>query len=123
MPKIYPFKGVHFDTSRFGPDLSKLTTQPYDKIDPKLQDAYYRQHENNLIRVILRKDEPGRDKYQDAAVTLGEWLKSGVLVQDGKPSLYVYHQTYTTPQGTKTRKGLSALVQIDEPGKGKILPH
>jgi len=123
MPKIHPFRGVHFDTTRFGHDLTKLTTQPYDKIDPGLQDVYYRQHENNLIRVILRKDEPGRDKYQGAAATLGEWLKSGVLVQDAKPALYVYHQVYRIPQGTRTRKGLSALVQIDEPGKGKILPH
>jgi uncharacterized protein (DUF1015 family) len=123
MPKIYPFKGVHFSTATFGTDLSKVTTQPYDKINPALQDEYYRKHENNLIRVILRKEEPGRDKYQEAAGTLREWLKSGVLVQDEKPALYVYHQTYRTPQGVKTRKGLSALVQIDEPGKGKILPH
>jgi uncharacterized protein (DUF1015 family) len=123
MPKIYPFKAVHLNTAKFGEDLSKLTTQPYDKIDPQLQDAYYKQHENNLIRIILRKDEPGRDKYQDAAATLREWLKTGVLVQDPASALYVYHQVYQVPEGIRTRKGLSALVQIDEPGKGKILPH
>ena len=122
MPKIYPFKGVHFDTSK-GRDLTPLTTQPYDKIDPKLQDAYYKKNEHNLIRVILRKDEPGKDKYQGAADTLSEWLKSGVMVQDPKPAFYVYHQIYKTPGGVKTRKGIVALVQIDEPGKGKILPH
>lgn len=122
MPRIYPFRAVHFDTSKVK-DLTPLTTQPYDKINPALQEEYYRKHEHNLIRVILRKEEPGRDKYQDAAATLREWLKAGVLVQDAKPALYVYHQIYRTPQGVKTRKGLSALVQIDEPGKGKILPH
>jgi uncharacterized protein (DUF1015 family) len=122
MPRIYPFKGVHFDTSKVK-DLTPLTTQPYDKINPALQDEYYRRSEHNLIRVILRKDEPGRDKYQDAAATMKEWLTSGVLVQDAKPAVYVYHQIYRTPNGVKTRKGLSALVQIDEPGKGKILPH
>ena len=61
MPKIYPFKGVHFDTSK-AKDLTPLTTQPYDKINPALQDEYYKKHEHNLIRVILRKDEPGKDK-------------------------------------------------------------
>ena len=60
MPKIYPFKGVHFDTSK-AKDLTPLTTQPYDKINPALQDEYYKKHEYNLIRVILRKDEPGKD--------------------------------------------------------------
>jgi len=122
MPKIYPFKGVHFDTSK-NKDLTPLTTQPYDKINPALQDEYYRKNEHNLIRVILRKDEPGKDKYQGAADTLSDWLKSGVMVQDPKPAFYVYHQIYKTPSGVKTRKGIVAMVQIDEPGKGKILPH
>jgi uncharacterized protein (DUF1015 family) len=123
MPTIYPFRGVHFDVARVGGDLSKVTTQPYDRINAALQDEYYRRHEYNLVRVILRKEEPGRDKYRDAAATLEDWLAKGVLVRDEKPALYVYHQVYRTPQGVKTRKGLSALVQIDEPGKGKILPH
>ncbi len=123
MPKIYPFRGVHYNTATLGTDFTKVSTQPYDRINAAIQDEYYRRHEHNLIRVILRKDEPGKDKYQGAAATLNEWLKSGVLVQDAKPALYVYHQTYQTPQGTRLRKGLSALVQIDEPGKGRILPH
>jgi uncharacterized protein (DUF1015 family) len=122
MPNVHPFKGVHFDPAKVG-DLTKVTTQPYDKIDAKLQDEYYRRHPNSLIRVILRREEPGRDKYKDAAATLDQWLKEGVLVQDSRPALYAYFQTYRTPQGEKTRKGVSALVQIDEPGKGKILPH
>jgi uncharacterized protein (DUF1015 family) len=123
MPKIHPFRGVHFDAAKLGKDLSKVTTQPYDKIDAALQDEYYRRHEHNLIRVILRKEEPGRDRYRDAAATLEDWLAKGVLVREAQPALYVYHQGYRTPQGPKVRKGLSALVQIDEPGKGKILPH
>ncbi|HYF00395.1 MAG TPA: DUF1015 domain-containing protein, partial [Planctomycetota bacterium] len=122
MPRIYPFKGVHYDVARLG-GLEKVTTQPYDKINASLQDEYYRRHEHNLIRIILRKDEPGKDKYQEAGRTLDAWLAQGVLVRDAKPALYVYHQTCTTPQGVRIRKGLSALVQVDEPGKGKILPH
>ncbi len=122
MPNVYPFRGVHFDPAKVG-DLSKVTTQPYDRINAKLQDEYYRRHEHNLIRVILRKEEPGRNKYEDAAETLEEWLRKGILVRDATPAFYVYHQVHRTPEGTRTRKGFSALVQIDEPGKGKILPH
>lgn len=122
MPRIYPFRAVRYDVARVG-DLSKVTTQPYDRIKPDLQEEYYRRHEFNIVRIILRRDEPGRDKYAAAAATLEDWLRRGVLVREEKPALYVYHQVYRTPQGVKTRKGLSALVQIDEPGKGKILPH
>ncbi len=122
MPNVYPFRGVRYDPARVG-DLSKVTTQPYDKIGPALQDEYYRRHEHNLIRVILRKDEPGRNKYEDAAAALEDWLAKGILVQDPRPALYVYHQVQRTPRGERTRKGLSALVQVDEPGKGRILPH
>jgi uncharacterized protein (DUF1015 family) len=123
MPKIYPFKGVHYNTGRLGRDVTKFSTQPYDRIGPALQDEYYRKDRNNLIRVIFRKDEAGRDKYADAAGTLNQWLKEGVLVRDEKPALYVYHQIHKVPGGMRVRKGVSALVQIDEPGKGKILPH
>ncbi len=123
MPRIHPFKAAHFDAAKLGGDLTKVTTQPYDRIDAKLQDEYAARHAHNIIRIILRKEEPGKDKYREAAGTLEDWLAKGILVQDSKPALYVYHQTCTTPQGRKIRKGLSALVQIDEPGKGKILPH
>ncbi len=122
MPRIFPFRSVHFDTAN-GIDLSKVTAQPYDKIDAPLQEEYYRRDEHNIIRVIKRRDEPGRDKYADAAATIEEWLAAGILKRDGKPAFYAYFQTYKTPQGPKTRKGLSALVRIDEPGKGNILPH
>lgn len=123
MPRIFPFRAVRFDTARLGTDLTRVTTQPYDRIPADLQEEYYQRHEHNIIRIIKRKEESGRDKYGDSARTLEEWLKGGIFRQDAEPALYAYFQTYKTPQGMKTRKGLSALVRIDEPGKGKILPH
>ncbi len=122
MPRVYPFKAVRFDPARVG-DLTKVTTQPYDRIGPELQEEYYRRHEHNIIRIIKRREEPGRDRYRDAAATLEEWLRQGVLVREEKPAFYAYFQVYRTPQGEKIRKGLSAMVQIDEPGKGRIRPH
>ena len=122
MPKVYPFRGVHFDKAKTG-DLTKVTTQPYDKIPPALQDEYARRHDHNIIRIIKRKEEPGRDRYRDSAETLKDWLKQGILVRDDTPSFYVYHQVYKAGGRLITRKGLSAMVQIQEPGKGKILLH
>ncbi len=122
MPKIYPFRAIRFDPAKVG-DLSKVTSQPYDKIPPALRDEYYARHEYNVVRIISRKDEPGRDKYGDAAGTLEEWLAEGILVRDPAPALYAYYQIYKTPRGQKVRKGLSAMVRIEEPGRGAIKPH
>ncbi len=119
MPEILPFAGIHYDPKRVG-DLTRVMTQPYDRINDALQDEYYRRHEFSFIRVDKRK---GSD-YAGAAAEFEGWLKSGVLVEDPKPALYAYHQVYRTPAGeTKTRRGVSAMVKLEEPGKGRILPH
>jgi uncharacterized protein (DUF1015 family) len=119
VPEIEPFRGIHYDPRRVG-SLSRVMTQPYDRIDAKLQDAYYRRHPHNFIRVDKRRDDP----YAGAAKELASWLDAGVLVRDPAPALYVYHQAYRTPSGErKTRRGVSAMVRLEEPGKGRIHPH
>lgn len=122
MPRIFPFRGIHFDPARVG-DLTQVTSQPYDRIGPDLQQEYYRRNEHNICRIIQRKSENGADKYAAAAATLDAWLKEGILARDAEPCFYAYFQTYSTPQGPVTRKGFAALVNIEEPGKGMILPH
>ncbi len=119
MPEIKAFAGIHYDPRRVG-DLTKVMTQPYDRINDTLQDEYYHRHEHSFIRVDKRK---GSD-YAGAAREFESWLQSGVLVRDAKPALYAYHQLYKTPSGeTKTRRGVSAMVKLEEPGKGRIHPH
>ena len=126
MPEVFPFRAVRFNSANVG-ELTPLTTQPYDRIDADLQQRYYDQNPNNIIRIIKRQEEEGDTsgmlKYQKGAETLKQWMEEGVLMQEMKPCIYVYYQTYKTPQGEKTRKGFSAMVRLQEPGKGRILPH
>lgn len=123
MPKVYPFRGVRFNPAKVS-NLTKVTTQPYDRINAELQEEYYQRDPHNIVRIIRTKDEPDpMGKYATAARTLEEWLRDGVMIQENKPCLYVYYQTYRTPQGTKTRKGFSAMVRLEEPGKGRIHGH
>ena len=51
--QIYPFRALRYNTSKVA--LSDVVTQPYDKISPAMQQAYYEQSPYNLIRVILGK--------------------------------------------------------------------
>jgi uncharacterized protein (DUF1015 family) len=114
MARLYPFRALRYDTSRV--DMASVVTQPYDKITPAMQDAYYAASPYNLIRVILGKKEKsdteaGPNVYTRAAETLNAWRSEGILKEEPQPALYGYSQTYTVP-GTdevRERRGFIAL--------------
>ena len=57
MAEIRPFHALRFDSSKV--KLADVLTQPYDKITPAMQDAYYRRSPHSLVRFELGKAEPG----------------------------------------------------------------
>ena len=126
MVDVHPFRALHFDPKIVG-DLTRVTSQPYDKIDDALQKVYYDRHPNHIVRVIRGRDEStdtkASNKYTRARGFVEGWLKKAVLVRDEKPSLYSYRQVYATGGTTRTRQGLTAMVRLEEPGRGNILPH
>lgn len=122
MAKVYPFRAIHFDPAKVG-DLSNVLGQPYDKIDDRLQEEYYRKHPYHIVRIDKTKEEPGKDRYATAQEHLERYLADRVLVQEDRPAFYAYYQIYNTPQGQKVRKGFSAMVKLEEFGKGRIYPH
>jgi uncharacterized protein (DUF1015 family) len=117
MAKIAPFSALRYNTDLAG-DISKLVTQPYDKIDRALQVKYYERNPHNIVRVIF-SDENVADKetpYPGAAKTLQEWRDKGILKEDGQPAIYVYYQTFKFRGQTYTRKGFIASVELEEKG-------
>jgi uncharacterized protein (DUF1015 family) len=128
MPKIFPFRAVTYDVARVG-SLDAVVTQPYDQIDAALQEEYYRRSPHNIVRVTKGKDLPGDDAkrentYARAAKFLAGWLKGGILRQDAAPAIWVTHQVYPGPDGgTRTRRGFTALVELEPFGRGSIHPH
>ncbi len=126
MPKIRPFKAVRYNKSLIK-DLSRVIAPPYDIIPPKLQDELYRKHENNIVRLILgkikRSDNAHDNRYTRAAALLKSWLKTGVLIQDKKPAIYIYTQSYRHGGGKINRFGFMARMGLDLGRKTKILPH
>ena len=55
---VRPFRALHYDPSAVA-NIGGCLSQPYDVISPQQQEAYYRQHPHNVIRLILNKAEPG----------------------------------------------------------------
>ncbi len=51
MARIYPFRAWRYNPSAVR--LEDVVTQPYDKISPAMQQAYYQRSPFNLVRIIL----------------------------------------------------------------------
>jgi len=125
MAKIAPFRGYRYNPSQVG-DLNKVVTQPYDKIDDKLQAEYMARSEYNLIRIIknppTEKDSLNDNPYTRAAAVWDQWVDERVFTREPGPAIYPYNQEYTVEGKTYVRKGLIALVSLDDE-KAKVRAH
>lgn len=129
MARIYPFRAL-----RYNPSLVRIedcVTQPYDKISPAMQEAYYQKSPYNLVRVILGLPElfDGKetgDVYTRAARDFSAWRESGVLAQESEPSVFAYSQKFTVPGSKGTvleRRGFIALGGLHDYSEGVVFRH
>src|SRR5665213_3610561 len=127
MARLYPFRALRYDPTRV--NLHDVVTQPYDKISPAMQDAYYEASPYNLIRVILGKHHDGDtdadNVYTRAAATLNEWRAEGILREEAEPALYGYSQTYTVPgsKEVRERRGFIALGHLYDYAEQVVYRH
>ncbi len=127
MANISPFRGIRYDPAKVG-DLSRVVSQPYDRVRYGLQDEYYNLHPYNIVRIIKGKeyedDGPENNVYTRARDYFHDWLANGYLRRDPEPCFYVYHQTFTLPNGEeRTRKAFIAALELAEFDEGIVLPH
>src|SRR5262249_34684213 len=127
MAHIEPFRALRYDPSRVS--IPQVVTQPYDKITPEMQEAYYAASPQNLVRVILGKqhadDHEGENRYSRAANFFRQWRREGIFLHDPEPSLYLYSQRFTLP-GCKNqlqRRGIIALGRIEDYSTGVVFRH
>jgi len=125
MPQIKPFRGVLYNSKKV--DSPTVVAPPYDVISPQIQDELYRANEYNIIRLILGKEEAAdskrSNKYKRANRFFTKWLNNKILIQDTKPSVYVYSQEYFHKDKKRVRLGFIARMRIEDPRKSKVLPH
>jgi uncharacterized protein (DUF1015 family) len=127
MAEIFPFQAYRYNTARVQP--SDVLTQPYDKISPQMQQAYYRRSPYNLIPVEKGTPQPAdsasNNVYTRAEKTLEQWIGEKIVVQDPKPGIYVYSQEYTVPglSERRTRTGFIALGRVEDYSAGVVFRH
>ncbi len=126
MAKIFPFHGVLYNKKKVK-DLSKVITPPYDVISPEMQDFYYSQSDFNVIRLILGKDFPEdneyNNKYVRASSSFEGWVRHEILKRSDKPCIYIYEQRFSHNRKKYSRIGVIALLRLEDFGKGKVFPH
>ncbi|HEX8712691.1 MAG TPA: DUF1015 domain-containing protein, partial [Terracidiphilus sp.] len=119
MARIYPFRAWRYSPSKVR--LEDVATQPYDKISPAMQQAYYQRSPYNLVRIILGLPElfdaeKGESVYSRAAHDFRAWREQGILVQERNPCVFAYSQQFRLP-GTdviKERRGFIALGKLHD---------
>jgi uncharacterized protein (DUF1015 family) len=128
MARIYPFRAWRYNPSAVR--LEDAVTQPYDKISPAMQQAYYQRSPFNLVRIILGLPElfdaeRGESVYTRAARDLKAWREQGILIQEKDPCVYAYAQRFKVP-GTdivKERRGFIALGKLHEYAEQVVFRH
>ena len=69
-------------------------------------------------------DGDDRNVYTRARDFYRTWLDAGYLLRDLSPAYYVYHQTFTLPDGSqRTRKAFVAALKLVKFKEGIVLPH
>jgi uncharacterized protein (DUF1015 family) len=128
MAHIYPFRAWRYNPSAVR--LDDVVTQPYDKISPAMQQAYYQRSPFNLVRIILGlpelfDTERGESVYTRAAHDFRAWREQGVLVQEKDPCVFAYAQRFKVPgtQTIKERRGFIALGRLHDYAEQVVFRH
>ena len=120
MPQILPFSAW-----RYNPDLSPfiddLTSPLFDVVSEKQRKALY-QNPHNSIHLSVPRPPDAADR---AAHLLEVWKKTGVILQDALPGIYVYYQYFKLAGAPKAsiRKGFICHIRINDFDETIILRH
>ena len=128
MARIYPFRAWRYNSSAVR--LQDVVTQPYDKISPAMQQAYYERSPFNLVRIILGLPElfdaeGGENVYTRAARDFSAWRKQGILTQENAPCVFAYAQRFKVPgaETVKERLGFIALGKLYDYAEQVVFRH
>jgi uncharacterized protein (DUF1015 family) len=128
MARIYPFRAWRYNPSAVR--LEDVVTQPYDKISPAMQQAYYQRSPFNLVRIILGLPElfdaeRGESVYTRAARDFRAWREQGVLIQEKDPCIFAYSQRFKVPGAeiVKERRGFIALGKLHDYAEQIVFRH
>ena len=104
----------------------KVSALPYDVIDVNQAKAEAKDNQYSFLHIDKAEidienltDIYSKEVYAKAKENLDKFISDGVLVQDEKPSLYIYR----LKDGTHTQTGIAACTLVEEYLNGTIKKH
>jgi uncharacterized protein (DUF1015 family) len=117
MADLQPLRTLRYEPSAVG-SLEDVIAPPYDVIDAELRARLAARSPYNVVEIDLPPS------YEQAAETMTDWRRRGVLLREDEPAVWVLRQDYEAPDGERRlRTGVLARLRVDEYGPGRIRPH
>jgi uncharacterized protein (DUF1015 family) len=119
---VRPFKGLRPKKEH----IEDFSCPPYDVLESDEVEKIVSEHPNSFLRVTRAEvdfdkniDAHSDEVYKKAGENLKNFEKEGILINDEKPSYYIYRETWKG----ESQLGLFATVSVDEYDQGKIKKH
>ncbi len=130
MATFLPFRASRYQQTTAGP-LATLVSEPYDKINRAMLQAYRASSPFNVTQVLLPAADVPPDQeapaalYEQAAAQFRSWVARGIVMQDPEQAFYLLRQTFQIPgqSASATRTAILGRVQLVPWDRGEIMPH
>jgi uncharacterized protein (DUF1015 family) len=130
--EIRPFRALTYRLHE-PTQLARVSSPAYDLVSRADQDRLAAADPHNVVRLILpQADEPGEGRPPSATVDAGSWAvraaqtlrlweRTGVLVRDDVPALWMYEMR--PPDGQDATVGWLGAVVLPDVTSTAVLPH
>lgn len=86
-----------------------------------------RRNRHNAVHLELADERPGdtpeNNRYTRAGALFRRWLDESILVREASPAIFVVDEEFAFNGTRWRRRGLTALVRLEEYDKGIVIPH
>ncbi len=117
MVKAKPFRGFLYNRDKV-PGISDLVAPPWDVVSREDEEALRSLSSFNVINLISQHSSPA-----EVRQIFSEWIEKGVVIRDSQSSFYCLEHTFRHAGKEYTRRGLYALLMLEDFDSGNVIPH
>ena len=105
-------------------DMAALVAPPYDVMDVTERDGYAALSPHNIVHVDYPVERDGDDRYAMAGRLLREWMESGAISVDPRPTFSLYRMSFTDDRGRRRRTvGVIGALEVVDEGSPGVRAH
>ncbi len=124
MANIKAFCGYRYNPEKIE-NLGLVMAPPYDTVSDDEQEDYCNADEHNIIKISkgikTDADNEANNVYTRARDYLNKWIEEQILVQDEKPTLYLYEQRVKYKEAVFVNHGIVSLLELSELHDNEVL--